>query len=377
MVQGMPDIKLNGAEKKMRWNWENIQAQQFKLNFKKLNYAQVQQTGALLINQIKNIVTTYFVASMVIDGRLTFGEMFAVQYIIGQVNSPIGQLVGFVQSLQDAKISMERLNEIHAISDEEPIGESFIESLPKDRSISIKKLYFSYPGTSDEIVLNNVNLCIPVGKVTAIVGLSGSGKTTILRLLLKYYESCKGDIQIGGIPLKNFRTTEWRHSVGAVMQDGFIFNATIAENIALGAEEIEYDRLVESCDIANITSFIDALPNGFHTRLGQDGTGISQGQKQRILIARAIYKDREYIFFDEATNALDPNNEKAIVENLNVFFKGKTVLIVAHRLSTVKNADNIIVLENGEVLEEGNHVELTRKKGKYYELVKNQLELGN
>ncbi|MBS1579272.1 MAG: peptidase domain-containing ABC transporter [Bacteroidetes bacterium] len=380
LVQGMQEIKLHGAEQIKRWEWESLQAGIFKLNFKNLNYSQLQQSGALLINQGKNLTITFLVANLVVQGKLTLGAMLAVQYIIGQLNSPIEQFIGFMQTAQDAKISLERINEIHQLNNEEAIKEDelqYIQALPQDKSISLQNFSFTYSGAGNEPVLKNINIAIPEGKITAIVGASGSGKTTLLKLLLKFYDSYEGDIKIGNTNLKYISPSFFRKQCGAVMQDGYIFNDSIAKNIAVGFDNIEYNKLIEACRIANILPFIESLPNGFNTKLGTDGVGISQGQKQRLLIARAVYKNPIYLFLDEATNALDANNEKAIVKNLQVFFEGKTVVVVAHRLSTVKNADNIIVLENGVIVEQGTHKTLAQLQGKYYELVKNQLELGN
>jgi len=391
LVQGMQEIRLNNAEKQKRWDWENIQAAVFKLNFKNLNYNQWQQAGATLINQVQDLAISFIVAKLVIDGKLTLGAMLAVQYIIGQLSGPVSQWVQFVQSAQDAKISMERLNEIHRLGDEEDQKKNYSTNLPEDKSILLKNISFTYPGAGNEPVIKGINLFIPEGKVTAIVGVSGSGKTTLLKLLLKVYEQYEGEIRIGagemflsrknghqeGLRFDYVDHHLWRRICGAVMQDGFIFNDTIARNIAIGDETITYSRLMQSCQTANIYSFIESLPNGFYTQLGAEGVGLSQGQKQRLLIARAIYKNPEYLFFDEATNSLDANNEKDIVENLDKFFAGKTVIIVAHRLSTVRNADKIVVLDRGQIVEEGTHEYLTSLKGKYYELVKNQLELGS
>ena len=377
LVQGMQEIKLHNAEHLKRWEWENIQADIFKLNIRSLNFRQFQQAGALLINQGKDILITFMVAHLVIEGKMTFGAMLAVQYLLGQLGNPVEQFVGFSQDAQDAKISMERLNEIHQLKDEEEVTKTYITELRPNKTIRFRKFSFTYPGVGNDPVLNDLNFELTEGKVTAIVGISGSGKTTLLKLLLKFYETYIGDIEVGGTNFKYISSSFWRKQCGAVLQDGYIFNDTIARNIAVGDEVIDYKKLVHSCKMANILSFIESLPNSFNTPLGSEGPGISQGQKQRLLIARAIYKDPEYLLFDEATNALDANNEKLIVENLQEFFKGRTVLVVAHRLSTVKNADKIIVLHQGRIAEEGTHEQLSICKGRYYELVKNQLELGN
>jgi len=408
MIQGMQEIRLNNAERQKRWEWENIQARVFKLNFKNLNYNQWQQAGATLINNVQDIAITFIVAKLVIDAQLTLGAMLAVQYIIGQLSGPVNEWVRFVQNAQDAKISMERLNELNDMDDEEDPKKTYNDFLPDEKTILIKNLSFTYPGIGNDPVLRNIYLDIPQGKVTAIVGVSGSGKTTLLKLLLKVYQQYEGEIRIGGsekaknqqrfqnlsvlnsnhnpngftkfvlgaVRFESISPSFWRRQCGAVMQDGFIFNDTIAANIAVGEENINYNTLMESCETANILSFIESLPNGFNTVLGSEGVGLSQGQKQRMLIARSVYKNPEYMFFDEATNSLDANNEKEIVENLNRFFTGRTVIVAAHRLSTVKNADKIVVLHDGEVAEEGTHEKLIRLQGRYYELVKNQLELG-
>lgn len=386
LIQGMQEIRMNNAEQLKRWEWENIKANVFKLQLKSLNYSQIQAAGATFINRLQGIAISFFVAKLVIDGELTLGAMLAIQYVIGQLSSPIQQWVSFVQDLQDAKISMERLNEIHQLDDEESKEKSYVQQLPQNRTIKLNNLSFSYPGAGNDPVLEQINLTIPENKVTAIVGVSGSGKTTLIKLLLKVYEQYEGEIRVGpfsdddkkaGVKFNFFSHKFWRSQCGAVLQDGFIFNDTIARNIAVGQEHIDFEHLVESAHVANINSFIESLPNGYHTKLGAEGTNLSQGQKQRILIARAIYKDPKFIFFDEATNSLDANNEKEILENLDSFFKGRTVVVVAHRLSTVKNADKIVVLDKGKIAEEGTHEELTKLKKKYYELVKNQLELGN
>ncbi len=383
LVYGMQEIKLNNAETLRRWEWEGLQAALFKISFKSLSLSQYQQAGAFFINEGKNILITFFVAKAVLDGQLTLGAMLAIQYIIGQLNSPVEQLIGFVQQAQDAKISLERLNEIHQLEDEEnssskiSIRGSLVNGLTGNKSIQFNNLSFTYTGAGNEPVLRNINLYIPEGKVTAIVGMSGSGKTTLLKLLLKFYEHYKGDIKTGESNLKNISPKYWRSLCGSVMQDGYIFNDSIAKNIAVADEYPDHQRLLHTCRVANILSFIESLPLGLNTKIGAEGNGITQGQKQRILIARAVYKDPHYLFFDEATNALDANNEKTILENMLAFFKGRTVVVVAHRLSTVKHADKIVVLHEGEIAEEGTHETLSLSKGHYYHLVKNQLELGN
>ena len=377
MIYGMQEIKLNNAENTYRWAWEGLQARLFKLSFTRLSLSQYQQIGAFFINQGKNILITFIVASLVIEGKLTLGAMLAIQYIIGQLNGPIEQFIGFTQQAQDAKISLERLNDIHSLEDEEPLHKQFNHQLPRQQDIHIKNLSFTYPGAGNEPVLRNINVTIPEGKVTAIVGMSGSGKTTLVKLLLRFYDSYKGDIYIGNANFKTISPKFWRSVTGCVMQESFIFNATIQKNITVTEEQVDTERLVQACETANILPFIESLPLGFYTKLGAEGTGISGGQKQRIAIARSVYKNPKFLFFDEATNSLDASNEKVILENLQSFFEGKTVVVVAHRLSTVKNADNILMMDNGEIVEEGSHAELIALKGKYYELVKNQLELGN
>lgn len=377
LIQAMQEIKLQNAEKQMRWEWERIQVRLFKVSIKGLALSQYQNLGTVFINESKNLIISFLAAYFVIQGDLTLGMMLAIQYIIGQLNSPVSQIIGFVQSWQDAKISMERLGEIHNKEDEEDPNEQKINTLPEDKSLKIENIEFQYTPPHSEIVLKDVSLLIPENKVTAIVGTSGSGKTTLVKLLLGFYNHYKGNILLGDNQLKNYSQAWWRSQVGAVMQDGFIFNDTIARNIAVGQENIDKLRLVEAVKTANIQEFIENLPLGYNTKIGSEGTGLSQGQKQRILIARAVYKNPQYLFFDEATNSLDANNEKIIMDNLNRFFKGRTVVIVAHRLSTVKNADQIVVIEKGEIVEVGTHEHLTNLRGVYFELVKNQLELGN
>jgi ATP-binding cassette, subfamily B, bacterial len=306
---------------------------------------------------------------------MTLGMMLAVQYIIGQLNSPIEQLISFINTTQDARISLERLGEVHNRSDEEDPEADRLQEIPENSGIKVKDLSFRYEGPESELVLNNVSVSIPPGKQTAIVGTSGSGKTTLIKLLLGFYPPVSGEINLGKSRLDFYSLRQWRRHCGVVMQDGYLFSDSIANNIAPGAENIDKQRLLQAVRIANIDSFIESLPLGFNTKIGSEGHGLSQGQIQRLLIARAVYKDPAYIFFDEATNALDANNEKVILKNLQEFFLGRTVIVVAHRLSTVKNADQIIVIEKGEIVESGTHEELTEKKGAYYLLVKNQLEL--
>ena len=385
IVQGMQEIKLHGCEKQKRWQWERLQARTFRLGIKGLALNQWQQTGAFFINEGKNIVITFLAAQAVINGQLTLGGMLAIQYIIGQLNSPIEQMINFVQSWQLAKISLDRLNEIHELKDEEAPsispngGGNVIElsiDLPTIKTLEIENLSFTYPGAGNEAVLKNILLEIPEGKTTAIVGTSGSGKTTLLKLLLKFYKPQQGFIKTGGNNLENISHRIWRKNIGVVMQESFIFSDSIGANIAVDEDGIDTKRLKHAASVANVLEFIESLPLGFNTKIGAEGIGVSAGQKQRILIARAVYKDPQYIFFDEATNSLDANNESVIMKNLSVFFKNKTVLVVAHRLSTVKNADQIVVLNNGIITEKGTHAELTNIKGEYYTLVKNQLELG-
>jgi ATP-binding cassette, subfamily B, bacterial len=379
IVQGMQEIKLHGCEKPKRWEWERLQAKTFKLGMKGLALNQWQQTGAFFINEGKNIVITFLAAQAVITGQggMTLGKMLAIQYILGQLNSPIEQMINFVQSWQLAKISLDRLNEIHTLTDEEPAEKIFNRELPTDKNIDFVNVSFTYPGAGNEAVLKNINLTIPQGKTTAIVGTSGSGKTTLLKLLLKFYETYKGNVKVGGNDIANLSHRAWRQSIGVVMQESFMFSDSIAANIAVGDEHIDTAKLKEAASIANVLDFIESLPLGFNTKIGAEGIGVSAGQKQRILIARAVYKNPDYIFFDEATNSLDANNETIIMKNLDSFFKHKTVVVVAHRLSTVINADQIVVLNNGVITESGTHSELTNLRGEYYTLVKNQLELGD
>lgn len=375
LINGMQEIRLHNAEKQKRWAWERIQAKLFRTGMSGLRIDQVQRAGATFINESKNLVITFIVATAVITGSMTLGMLVAILYIIGQLNAPLNQLVEFMRSLQEAKISLERMNEIHTKEDEENVEEK-ITLLPEYGDLYLENVTFQYSGPHSPTVLRNVSLRIPKGKTTAIVGTSGSGKTTILKLLLNIYEPTEGSVRLGDISLSNLQNRLWRSKCGVVMQDGFIFYDTIARNIALGEEIIDKRKLLRAVKVANIQTFIESLPLGYNTKIGHEGLGLSQGQKQRLLIARAVYKNPEYIFFDEATTALDAYNEMLIMENLEDFFRKRTVVIVAHRLSTVMNADNIVVLEAGEIVEQGTHEELTYLRGAYYHLIRNQLELG-
>jgi ATP-binding cassette subfamily B protein len=376
LINGMQEIKLHNAERQKRWQWENLQVKLFKINIQGLALSQWQNSGSSVINELKNILITFLTAKLVLDGQITLGMMLSVSYITGSLNAPIIELVQFIQHWQDAKLSLQRLSEIHNKEDEEPYGKDVIIEIEANLEFQIKDLSFQYLGVGNSLVIENLTVEIPANKITAIVGSSGSGKTTLMKLLLKFYDATTGDLNLGTQNLKHISATAWRDKCGVVMQEGYIFNDTIANNIAVGVDIVDKEKLKHAVFVANIKEFIDGLPLGFNTKIGMEGIGISTGQKQRILIARAVYKNPDYLFFDEATSALDANNEKVIMNNLNEFFKGKTVVVIAHRLSTVKNADQIIVLDKGHIIEKGNHAELTALRGSYYELVKHQLELG-
>ena len=376
LVQGMQEIKLNNCERQRRWEWERIQLKLFKINVKSLQLGQTQQLGSLFFSEITNILITFLAAKTVVEGGMTLGMMMSLTYIIGQVSAPIRDFINFAQTFQDAKISIERLNEIHQKEDEEQLIEGKLVELPDDKTITLDHVSFSYSGARRGYALEDVSLVIPEHKVTAIVGSSGSGKTTLIKLIQGFYEPLEGEIRVGGIILNTINPHLWRSKTGSVMQDGFIFSDSIERNIAVTDDRINSERLRHAIEIANIADYIESLPLRLYTKIGSDGNGLSQGQRQRILIARAVYKAPEYIFLDEATNALDAKNERTIMENLQAFYRGKTVVIAAHRLSTVKNADNIIVLEKGRIVEQGTHQQLIKRKGTYFNLVKNQLELG-
>ena len=377
LINGMQDIKLNNCEKQKRWEWERIQARLFQVSIKGLTLGQTQEIGGVFIDQIKNVIISFLAANAVIEGNMTLGMMVSLQYIMGQLNAPLSQFISFVQSTQDAKISLERLSEIQEKDDEEVEDKQYIREIPENSDIEFNNVTFQYDGPHSSKALDDVSVVIPANKVTAIVGASGSGKTTMLKMMLGFYYPVSGDVLLNGRKINQYSPSCWREVCGTVMQEGYIFSDTIANNIGVSDEIPDMDRVRTATLIANIDSFIDELPLGYNTKIGADGHGLSTGQKQRLLIARAAYKNAKFLFFDEATNSLDANNERTIMERLEALFKDKTVVVVAHRLSTVKNADKIIVLDHGKIVEEGTHKELTLKKGYYYELVKNQLELGN
>ncbi len=373
LVQGMQDIKLNNGERQKRWEWERIQVRLFQIGLKGLRIGQIQQTGAAFFTQTTHLLIYFIAAKSVVEGSMTLGMMMSLTYIIGQVSAPINEFIGFARSFQDAKISLERLNDIHSQEDEETNIENKLAFLPENKDIQITDLSFSYTGAENKLSLNKVSLFIPAHKVTAIVGESGCGKTTLIKLLQGFYEPMQGKILVGGRFLSDINPHTWRAATGSVMQDSFIFSDTIAGNIAVSTDKIDDKRMKEAARMACIDDFINSLPLGYDTIIGMEGKGISQGQRQRILIARAIYKNPDYIFLDEATNSLDATNEAKIMSNLLDFYKGRTVVVSAHRLSTIRDADQIVVMRGGEIVECGTHVSLLEKHGKYYELVKNQM----
>lgn len=375
-ITAMQEIKLQDCEQRRRWEWEDAQTELFGVQLKSLKLKQTQEAGSIFINEVKNIIITVLAASAVINGNMTLGSMLAVQYIIGQLNSPVDQLMTFIYSLQDVRLSLERINEIHQGKNEETDGSS-IKTLEGSMDIEFENVTFKYNIHALENTINGVSFHIPANKVTAIVGASGSGKTTLIKLMLGYYKVGGGEIRIAAEGINAYNLKRWRQHCGVVMQDGVIFSESIARNIAVDDGDIDEERLVHAAEIAEIHDYVMSLPLKYDTKIGRDGTGLSQGQKQRILIARAVYKNPRFIFLDEATNSLDAKNERMIVENLSDFYRGRTVVVVAHRLSTVKNADNIIVLDKGVIAESGTHSELIERKGVYFNLIKNQLELGS
>ncbi len=377
IINGMQEIKLTQSEMAQRWDWEKVQASLFGLKVRGLSLIQYQSAGATFINEVTNVIITIIAATSVLGGTMTLGMMLAVQFIIGQLNVPVSQIIGFMRMAQDARMSLDRLAEVHHMDNEEADPEMKVRKLPDKKDIYINNLSYQYEGPRSPFALKDIDLYIEENRITAIVGTSGSGKTTLLKMLLGFYQPVAGEILIGDTRLSNLSLKLWREKVGAVMQDGFLFPDTIAFNIAPGTEDIDVDRLMKAAEIANIKSYVESLPLGYNTKIGANGHGLSEGQKQRLLIARVVYKNPDIIIFDEATNSLDANNEKAIVENLAGFFEGKTVLVVAHRLSTVRDADKIVVLDSGRIIETGSHEELIGRKGAYFNLVRNQLELGN
>ena len=377
MVNGMQEIKLNQSELSKRWEWENLQAILFRLRVKGLTILQYQSAGGTLINEVTNILITMVAATAVLKGTMTLGMMLAVQFIIGQLNVPVNQIIGFFRVSQDARLSLDRLNEIHSMDDEETGSDMKVRKMPERKDIYLNNLSFQYEGPRSPFALKDIDLVIEENKVTAIVGSSGSGKTTLLKMILGFYQPVNGEVIVGDTRLNNISLRTWREKVGAVMQDGYLFPDTIAANIAPGTDQFDEERLLRSVEIANIKGYIESLPLGFNTKIGANGHGLSEGQKQRLLISRIVYKDPEIILLDEATNSLDASNEKVIVGNLREFYAGKTVVIVAHRLSTVRDADKIVVLDGGRIVETGFHSELIEKKGVYFNLIRNQLELGS
>jgi ATP-binding cassette subfamily B protein len=376
IMTGIEDIKISNSMRQKRWEWEKIQSALYKLKIKSLTITQIQNIGSAIFKQGTTILITFLAAKNVMDGNISLGTMFAITMIVGQLSSPLEQLHELVTSWQDARLGMERINDVLIQKDEDPEEQLVIEKIPDREDIVLENVTFRYGSDKAEPVLKNISFTIPSGKVTAIVGASGSGKTTLMKLLLRFYDPGKGTIFLGETDFRNLHHGEWREKCGVVMQDGRMFSGTIADNIAMGKEKDE-KAIIKAATITNINGFINSLPKGYMTEIGAEGVPLSAGQEQRILLARAVYKNPSYLFLDEATSSLDANNEKIVIENLEHFFEGRTVVVVAHRLSTVKFADQLIVLDQGKIVETGSHFELTYKKGAYYNLVKNQLELGS
>jgi ATP-binding cassette subfamily B protein len=374
LVDGMQDIKLHNAEKNKRWAWERSHAALIRTEMKAASWNQIQRTGGDIINEGKNLLILFIVASAVIEGTMTLGMLVAIMYVVAQLNSPIRQFIEFSQSLQEAKISLERMNEIHAKANED--AEDKISMLPETGDLILEDVHFQYNGPNSPMVLNGIDLNIRKGETTVIVGSSGSGKSTLIKLMLNMYQPVAGAVRLGEVKLDNLQHKFWRDKCGAVLQGGYVFNDTIARNIALGDEIIDKRRLLKAVKVASLQSFIEALPLGYSTKVGKDGLGLSQGEAQRLLIARAIYKDPDYFFFDEATSALDPYSEMLIMERITDEFPDKTLIIIAHRLNTVRLADKVVVMEGGEIVESGTHDSLYYARRTYYQLVKNQIELG-
>jgi len=382
IVDGIQEVKVNNSELRRIWSWEEIRIRLYKTSISNLKLVQFQTIGGSVINEFKNITITFLAAKGVIEGEITLGMMLAIQYIVGQINVPLNSFVGFLRDIQDAKLSLERFTDIDFNSDEEKTlnKEGLIRVKKEPEDSIINNLSFRYGGHRSPMVLKNINLTIPKGKVTAIVGMSGGGKTTLLKLLLKLYMPTEGSINIGNVNLNYIDTHSWRSSCGSVMQNGYIFSDTVARNITESNSFGDYDeeKIINAVKVANIYDFIEQHPAGYNARigpLGASGRSLSGGEAQRILLARAVYKNPNYIFLDEATSALDANNEMEIMGNLKAFYENKTVVIIAHRLSTVRDAHQIVVLKDGEISEVGNHEDLIKNQGQYYSLVKNQLEV--
>lgn len=371
-IQGMQEIKLNCIEREKCWEWEHLQARLYKISRKAMLLGQIQSAGSLIFSSTTGVVLSYITAQKVVTGEMTLGMMTSLSFILGQVAAPIGSFIGFAQRYQDAKISLERLADIHSQDDEHKEYEEKKSILPKDKNIILNKVSFSYSGNINNLVLKNISIQIPQNKITAIVGKSGCGKTTLIKLLQGLYKPLSGEIMIGDTVLENINKYVWRNHIGAVMQDGYIFSDSISKNITLH-NEVDIQKLESVLKAVNLNDFIQSLPHGYDTKIGNDGMQLSQGQRQRILLARILYRKPQVVFLDEATNALDTQNEFYIMNNIRELLYNHTIIIVAHRLSTIKKADNIIVIDNGEVIEQGTHERLLEQKGTYFQLINTQL----